>query len=39
MNSTNTIFEDTVTISRKEYNDLLEYKEICKEILRMEESK
>ena len=32
MNSTNTIFE-TVTIPKKEYEDLLEYKAICKEVL------
>ena len=35
---TNTIFE-TVTIPKKEYEDLLEYKAICQEILKMEESK
>ena len=33
MTSTKPIFEDTVTISRKEYTDLLEYKAICKEVL------
>ena len=33
MNSTNPIFNETVTISKKEYDDLLEYKAICKDIL------
>ncbi len=34
MNSTKpTFFNETVTISKKEYDDLLEYKAICKDIL------
>jgi len=30
--TTNPIFNETVTISKKEYDDLLEYKAICKEL-------